>query len=276
LSTVNVDRAFKWSTNFNISANRNEILDLGNIKGDVPSGQASGHLQLSNSGILRVGQPLGVFYGLKTDGIFQNQEEVDASAQKTAKPGDRRYVDTNNDGSINAADRVILGYAQPKYSFGFTNNFSFKGFDLVVFFQGVQGNSILNLNRFELESMTGVSNQSAEVLNRWTSENPSNTIPRALSLGTPYQISDRQIEDGSYIRLKNIQLGYTFSGASLEKIKIRSARLYVSGQNLLTITDYTGFDPEVSRFGADAFSFGTDYGSYPTAKMWLAGATISF
>jgi TonB-linked SusC/RagA family outer membrane protein len=276
LSTVNVERALKWTTNFNISANRSEILNLGKITGDVPSGQASGHLQLSNSGILRVGQPLGVFFGLRTNGIFQNQAEIDASAQKTAKPGDRRYVDINNDGSINASDRAILGFAQPKFYMGFTNNFSYKGFDLMIFLQGVQGNSILNMNRFELESMTGVSNQSAVVLNRWTPEHPGNEIPRATSLGVPYQISDRQIEDGSHIRLKNIQLGYNFSGKFLENLKISSARIYVSGQNLVTFTKYTGYDPEVSRFGGDAYSFGTDYGSYPTAKMWLAGAMISF
>jgi TonB-dependent starch-binding outer membrane protein SusC len=276
LSTVNIDRAFKWNTNFNISTNRNEILDLGAVTGDVPSGQASGHLQLSNSGILRVGEPLGVFYGLETDGIFQNQAEIDASAQKTAKPGDRRYKDNNPDGVINAADRVILGYAQPKFSFGFTNNFSYKGFDLTVFFQGVQGNSIFNINKYELESMTGVSNQSTAVLDRWTPTNPSNTIPRATSTGAPYQVTDHQIEDGSYIRLKNIQLAYNFSGPVLEKLKIASARLYVSGQNIFTITDYSGFDPEVSRFGADAFSFGTDYGSYPVAKMYLVGCVLTF
>lgn len=276
LNTVNIDREFKWNTNFNISFNRNEILDLGNVKGDVPAGQASGHLQLSNSGILRVGEPLGVFYGLKTDGIFQNQAEIDASAQKTAKPGDRRYVDTNTDGVINAGDRVILGQAQPKYSFGFSNTFTFKGFDLVVFFQGVRGNSVFNINRFELESMTGVSNQSAAVLDRWTPENPSNTIPRATATGVPYQVTDRQIEDGSYIRLKNIQLGYTFSGDLLEKVKMSSARIYVSGQNLVTWTDYSGFDPEVSRFGGDAFSMGTDYGSYPVAKMMLVGLSLTF
>jgi TonB-dependent starch-binding outer membrane protein SusC len=182
----------------------------------------------------------------------------------------------NGDGAINASDRVVLGHAQPKFSFGFTNNFSFKGFDLSVFFQGVQGNSIFNVNRFELESMTGVSNQSTAVLDRWTPENPGNVIPRASAQGVPYQVTDRQIEDGSFIRLKNIQMGYTFSGEVLEKLRISNVRLYVSGQNLVTITDYSGFDPEVSRFGGDAFSFGTDYGSYPVAKMWLAGLNISF
>ncbi|HEY9045952.1 MAG TPA: TonB-dependent receptor [Ohtaekwangia sp.] len=276
VSTVNVDKAFRWTTNFNISANRNKILDLGSVTGDIPSGGASGHLQLSNSGILRVGQQIGVFYGLITDGIFQNQAEIDASAQKTAKPGERRFVDVVPDGVINASDRVILGHAQPNYIFGFTNNFSYKGFDLSIFFQGVQGNSIFNINRFELESLTGVSNQSTAVLDRWTPTNPSNTIPRATSVGYPYQVTSRQIEDGSYVRMRNIQLAYNFPSAWLERFKITNAKLYVSGQNLLTFTNYSGFDPEVSRYGQDNLSLGTDYGSYPTAKMYLVGLNLGF
>jgi len=233
-------------------------------------------LQLSNSGILRVGQQIGVFYGLITDGIFQNQAEIDASAQKTAKPGERRFVDVVPDGVINASDRVILGHAQPNYIFGFTNNFSYKGFDLSIFFQGVQGNSIFNINRFELESLTGVSNQSTAVLDRWTPTNPSNTIPRATSVGYPYQVTSRQIEDGSYVRMRNIQLAYNFPSAWLERFKITNAKLYVSGQNLLTFTNYSGFDPEVSRYGQDNLSLGTDYGSYPTAKMYLVGLNLGF
>lgn len=277
LNTVNIEKEFKWSTNFNISANRNKISDLGaNVKGDVPSGGASGHLQLANSGILRIGQPVGTFFGLVTDGIFQNQAEIDASVQKTAKPGDRRYKNVNPDNTINASDRAILGYAQPKYFFGFTNNFSYKGFELSVFFQGTHGNSIFNINRFEQESMTGVSNQSTVVLDRWTASNPSNTIPRANSVGQPYQVTSRQIEDGSYIRMKNVQLAYNLPYSVLERFSIASARIYVSGQNLFTITDYSGYDPEVSRFGQDNASFGTDYGSYPTAKMYLVGLNLSF
>ncbi|SKC43516.1 SusC/RagA family TonB-linked outer membrane protein [Ohtaekwangia koreensis] len=276
ISSVNVDKALRWTTNFNISANRNKILDLGNVKGDIPAGSASGHLQLANSGILRVGEPIGVFYGLETDGIFQNQAEIDASAQKTAKPGDRRYKDLTPDGAINSSDRTILGYAQPKYIFGFTNSFSYKGFNLSIFFVGSQGNSVYNINRYELESLTGISNQSAVALNRWTPENPSNEIPRATSTGNPYQVTSRQVEDGSYIRMRNIQLGYTFPSEWMERLRLASARIYISGQNLLTITDYSGYDPEVSRFGQDNLSQGIDYGSYPTAKMYLVGLNIGF
>lgn len=274
INTVNLTGAFQWNTSFNISYNKNEILDLGAVTGDIPSGGASGHLQLGNSGILRVGQPIGVFYGLVTDGIFQNAEEIAKSAQKNAKPGERRFKDITPDGVINSSDRVILGHAQPDYTFGFTNNFSFKGFDLSVFFQGVEGNSIFNLNRFEGESQTGVSNQLATVLDRWTPTNPSNTIPRASANGQPYQVTSRQIEDGSYIRLRNIQLAYNFSPALLKRAGLTSVKIYVSGQNLLTFTDYSGYDPEVSRFGQDNLSQGTDYGSYPAAKIFLVGLNI--
>ncbi|MBT1708455.1 TonB-dependent receptor [Fulvivirgaceae bacterium PWU5] len=275
LATINVEGAFTWTTNFNIAANRNKVLDLGNAK-DVPTGSASGHLQLANSGILRVGEPVGIFYGLIFDGIFQNAEEIAGSAQKNAKPGDRRYVDVKEDGAINSSDRVILGQAAPKFIFGFSNSFSYKGFDLNVFFQGVQGNSIYNINRYELESMTGISNQSAEVLNRWSPTNPSNTIPRAISATTSYQVTSRQIEDGSYIRLRNVQLAYNLPSTVLDRIKLTSAKIYISGQNLLTITDYSGYDPEVSRYGQETLSQGTDYGSYPSAKMYLIGVNIGF
>ncbi|RAJ11114.1 TonB-linked SusC/RagA family outer membrane protein [Chitinophaga skermanii] len=274
LNTTNVTGKFQWNTNFNIAFNRNEIMDLGNVKGDIPSGQASGHLQLGNSGILRVGSPIGVFFGYKTDGIFQNADEIKNSAQKNAKPGDRRFVDVTGDGVISTADRVILGKAQPDFTYGFTNNFSYKGFDLSVFFQGVQGNSIFNLNRFEQESMTGVANQSTAVLDRWTPTNPSKTIPRANSSGQPYQITDRQVEDGSYLRLRNIQLGYNLPEKWLKRVNMTSVKIYVSGQNLATWTKYSGFDPEVSRFGQDNLSMGTDYGSYPAAKIYLVGLNI--
>ncbi|RAW00880.1 SusC/RagA family TonB-linked outer membrane protein [Pseudochryseolinea flava] len=276
LNTVNFDGDFQWTSNFNFATNKNKILNLGQFTADIPAGGASGHLQLSNSGILRIGEQIGVFYGLESDGIFQTAEEVAASAQKNAKPGDRRYIDHNPDGVINASDRKILGYAQPKFTFGFNNTFTYKGFELTVFFQGVHGNSIFNLNRFELESMTGVSNQSRDVLDRWTKTNPSNTIPRAKSEGTPYQVTSRQIEDGSYIRMKNIQLAYNFPSAVLSRFKINTAKVYVSAQNQITITDYSGYDPEVSRYGQETLSQGTDYGSYPAAKSVMFGVNLGF
>jgi TonB-linked SusC/RagA family outer membrane protein len=276
LNTINfTGKDFEWSTSFNIAWNKNEILDLGNVKGDIPVGSASGHLQLANSGILRVGAPVGVFFGLITDGIFQNADEIAKSAQKNAKVGERRYKDVKADGVINSSDRVILGHAQPDYIYGFTNNFSYKGIDLAVFFQGVYGNSIFNINRFEQESMTGVSNQSAAVLDRWTPTNPSKTIPRAASVGQPYQVTSRQVEDGSYLRLRNIQLGYNLPEQWLKRAGLSAVRLYVSGENLWTKTDYSGYDPEVSRFNQETLSQGIDYGSYPANKAILIGLNIT-
>lgn len=275
INSVNfTGRDFEWSTSFNIAYNQNEILDLGGVKGDIPSGGASGHLQLANSGILRVGAPVGVFFGLVTDGIFQNADEIAKSSQKNAKPGERRYKDINSDGAINSSDRVILGHAQPDYTYGFTNNFSYKGIDLSVFFQGVEGNHIFNLNRFEQESMTGVANQSTAVLNRWSATNPSQTIPRAASVGQPYQVTSRQVEDGSYLRLRNIQLGYNFPATLLKRWGLSTVKVYVSGQNLWTRTDYSGYDPEVNRYGQETLSQGTDYGSYPASKIYLVGLNI--
>lgn len=273
INSTNLNGAFKWTTAFNIAANRNKVLSLGD-QTEFASGDASGHLQLPNSGLVRVGEQIGLFYGYQSSGIFQTQAEVDGSAQKTAKPGDRRYVDQNGDGAINASDRVILGYAQPKFYGGLTNTFSYKGVELSIFMQGTSGNSIFNINRFEQESLTGVSNQSAETLNRWTPTNPSNTIPRANAVGNAYVLSSRQIEDGSYLRVKNINLSYTLPASLVSKAKLYNVKVYVSAQNWITFTKYTGFDPEVNRFGQSTLSQGSDYGSYPGNKMILAGLNI--
>ncbi|RRB04685.1 TonB-dependent receptor [Larkinella rosea] len=273
INSTNLNGAFKWTTAFNIAANRNKVLNLGD-QTEFASGDASGHLQLPNSGLVRVGEQIGLFYGYQSSGIFQTQAEVDGSAQKTAKPGDRRYVDQNGDGAINASDRVILGYAQPKFYGGLTNTFSYKGVELSIFMQGTSGNSIFNINRFEQESLTGVSNQSAETLNRWTPTNPSNTIPRANAVGNAYVLSSRQIEDGSYLRVKNINLSYTLPSSLVSKAKLYNVKVYVSAQNWITFTKYTGFDPEVNRFGQSTLSQGSDYGSYPGNKMMLVGLNI--
>ena len=275
ITSKNFEGKFRWTTSFNIAFNRNEVLDLGGQK-EFIAGEASGHLQLPSSGIVRVGEPVGVFYGYIADGIFQDQGEVDKSAQKSAKPGDRRYVDQNSDGVINGSDRVILGQAQPKVFGGLTNTFNYKNFELSVFLQGVSGNSILNINRFELESLTGVSNQSRETLNRWTPTNHSNTIPRANAAGNPYAISSRQVENGSYLRVKNITFAYNLPSAVVRKIRAESIRLYVSAQNYITWTKYSGFDPEVSRFGQSTLSQGIDYGSYPGSKTIIGGISIAF
>nr|WP_157618632.1 SusC/RagA family TonB-linked outer membrane protein [Spirosoma spitsbergense] len=276
ISSRNIDKAFKWSTDFNLSANRNKVLDLGGSN-QIFAGQVANIGQNITSGIIRVGEPLGSFFGYVTDGLYQTTDELTAVADPQArKPGDRRYADLNGDKKIDDNDRTIIGRTQPKLIGGLNNTFSYKGVELTVFFQGVSGNQILNANRFELEYLNGLSNQDRDVLNRWTPTNTSTDIPRASTTRPANRISTRQIEDGSYLRLKNIQLAYNLPQSVLKTLKIQSFRVYASAQNYLTFTKYSGYDPEVNRFGQDSRSQGFDYGSYPTAKTILFGLNVGF
>jgi TonB-linked SusC/RagA family outer membrane protein len=273
VNSQNLTGNLTWSTGFNIAYNKNTVLDIGEAS-QIFAGQNANIGQNISTTIIKVGQPLGSFYGYVTNGLFQTGDNIAASAQPTAKPGDRKYKDLNGDNKIDDNDRAILGYAQPKYIGGITNNVSFKGVDLSFFFQGVSGNSILNANRFELEYLSGSTNQSRDVLNRWTPTNTNTDIPRASVNRPANRISSRQIENGSYLRLKNLQIGYNFSKVLLSKINIRTLKVYISGENLITWTKYSGYDPEVSRFGQDNLSQGFDYGSYPAAKIFLAGISL--
>lgn len=283
INTINLDkggRGFGWTTEFNIAFNQNKILTLDG-RPEFTTGDGSGHLQVSNTVLLKVGQPLGNFYGRVVEGIFQNQAEIDASAQKTARPGDFRFADLNSDGAINDLDRTVIGNGIPKFFGGLNNTFTYRGFDLNIFLQGSYGNSILNFGRFDLYNLNGNNNQSADVLNRWTPANPGNEIPRATSTGGQRILSTFHIEDGSYLRAKNISLGYTLPSVGsvangLKRLSVRSLRIYASAQNYLTVTRYSGYDPEVSRFGTSAISQGMDYGGYPAAKTLLLGLNLTF
>ncbi len=205
------------------------------------------------------------------------KEELTALTDPQAvKPGDRRYADLNGDKKIDDNDRTIIGRAQPKLVGGLNNTFAYKGLELTVFFQGVYGNSILNGNRFELEYLNATTNQDRDVLNRWTPTNTNTDIPRASTTRPANRISTRQIEDGSYLRLKNIQLAYSLPQSLLRTMKIQSLRVYASAQNYLTFTNYSGYDPEVNRFGQDSRSQGFDYASYPAAKTILFGLNVGF
>lgn len=275
INTRNLEGAFSWNTAFNFSANKNTVLDIGGAA-QILSGQTANIGQNVNSGIIKVGEPLGVFYGYVTDGLFQQEDDIAGSAQPTAKPGDRKYKDLNKDNKIDDNDRKIIGRAQPKWFGGLTNSFSYGGFDLSIFFQGVYGNNILNANRFELEYESGTTNQDRDMLDRWTPEHTDTDIPRASVNRPANRISTRQVEDASYLRLKNIRLAYNFSSQLLTKWKIKSLQVYASAQNLVTWTDYSGYDPEVNRFGQDNLSQGFDYGSYPSAKTYLFGLNVTF
>ena len=275
LSTKNIIKNdFKWSSDAVFSYNKNNVES---INSDTPIITASGGFN-SAIGLIKAGYPVNVFYGYITDGIFQNQAEVDShavqmpgsnSATSTA-PGDIRFKDLNNDGVINDKDRTVIGNPNPKFTFSFNNTFSYKNFDLTIFLQGSYGNDIFNANRMYTEAMSIIQNQSTAVLGRWTGEGTSNNIPRAI-YGDPNQnsrVSDRYIEDGSYLKIKNINLSYTLPKDVFGQ-NFNSVKIFVSAQNLVTWTKYSGFDPEVPVNGIDN-------GTYPITRTVSLGLNIGF
>ncbi|MBK7215410.1 MAG: SusC/RagA family TonB-linked outer membrane protein [Bacteroidales bacterium] len=273
LNTVNTVEKFKWNTAGNISFNRNKILNLnGN---DLFVNNDTYKLKIGNWAVIREGEEMGSFFGLTSDGIWQ-KDEAEEAAIYGREPGDFKYVDKNNDGKINTEDCSIIGHALPDFTWGLTNNFSYGPLSLDIFIQGSQGNQLLNSNRFELESGNGLSNASVDLLNRWTEENPSNVYPRANRNADYLRMSDRYLEDGSYVRVKTITLSYDLPVRVMDFLKINKVKVYATGQNLFTITKYTGFDPEVGSFGMDNTRTGYDFGSYPSVKTLIVGASINF
>ena len=273
LNTVNCVGEFKWNTTANISFNKNKILDLNGV--DMFINNDTYKLKIGNWAVIREGEEMGSFWGLVSDGIWQTSE-ADKAAIYGAQPGDFKYVDKNNDGKINNDDCAIIGHALPNFTWGLSNSISFKNFSLDVFLQGSQGNQILNSNRFELESGNGLSNASAKLLERWTPENQSTLYPRANRNADYLHMSTRYLEDGSYIRLKTITLAYDLPQKMMKSLKITKVKVYVTAQNPVTITKYSGFDPEVGSFGMDNTRMGYDYGSYPSVRTVIVGASINF
>jgi TonB-linked SusC/RagA family outer membrane protein len=271
LTSRNINKeSFTWTTNFNIAFIRNKVLSLYEDNA-FPTGFASW---------VAVGSPLGSFYGYQVDGIFQSQDEIAAGPTHSSatRPGDIRFKDLDSDGRITGADQSIIGSAQPDFYGGITNNLTFKGFDLSFFFQFVSGNEIYNNTRAFAEGMNGQFGQLATVRNRWTPENTNTTMPRAIA-GDPNnnrRVSDRWLEDGSFIRLKNASLGYNVPTTLLEKVRVRALRVYVASQNLLTFTNYSGLDPEINTFSGSNTSLGTDFLVFPQARTITFGANLGF
>ena len=280
-----------WSATLVLGTFKNEVKSLGGatyISGFGFEGEDLNRCQ--------IGQPAFFFYGWDFDGIFQSSEEVASymgGTQKTlyaSQPGDFRIKDTNGDGKITVDDRTNIGNPFPKAILGLDLNASYKGFDLDLFISGVYGNKLYNTNIYDLQGMPRLFNAGVEVLDRWTPENHSNTIPRAGDVSVNIEASDRFVEDGSYTKLKNITLGYNIPG-TLTKNKLTKFRIYVSAQNMICITKYSGLDPEVGRYTAsgtalgqigapqtttDNYRNGIDVGNYPIPKSIIGGFQITF
>lgn len=265
---------FKWNTQVNWSKNKNKVLE---IPGYTPSiqGELSGHLKVNGSW-LEPGLPVGVWNMLKYDGVFQDQAQLDAGprSSNTDVLGDARFIDKNGDGKINYTDdRMIVGDPNPDFIFGWSNNFSYKNFDLSVYLQGSYGNDIINVQRAETNISGPWGNQRREILNRWTPTNTNTNVPRAQVTVDPLLLqSSWLIEDGSYARVKAITLGYTFNKLPF----VRSLRVYATGNNLFTFTNYSGFDPEVNAKGNSNLQLGVDYNAYPSAKSFIFGVNVGF
>ena len=275
ITSRNLRGRLNWTTNFNISANRNKVLQLGPNGAPIISDGGVASLFIT-----QIGSPIGSYYGYVNGGVFKDQKEIDNYPHyATAKPGDRRFIDVNGDKKIDANDRTQIGSYFPNFIAGFTNEFSFKGFDLSVSLQAVQGNEILNLQRRYLFNLEGNANQYSEALTYWKSPTDpgDGNVMRAnrVSNANSAQISSFHVEDGSFLRIRSLVLGYTFNSKVFHN-KIKSLRLYASAQNLYTWTKYLGYNPEVNARPDNALSQGEDYGSYPLARTIIGGLNLSF
>ena len=265
-----------FSLNGNFTYLQNEITFIDPDNKYIGGG--AGFQSMGDVTRLQVGQSYNAFYGYQTAGIFQNWDEINNNKnpggtliQTTASPGDFRWADINGDGSITEDDKTFLGTSLPKYTFGFTVNLDYKGFDFLLFGQGAAGNKIFQgLRRLDI----GNSNYPTIAMSRWTGEGTSNSYPRLVSSdpnGNFGNMSDFYLEDGDYLRLKIVQLGYTLPNSLFKKIGVSRLRVYVTGENLVTLTNYTGYDPEVG-----GGVYGIDKGQYPQARAFIGGVQVQF
>lgn len=261
INSKNFVGKFKWDTDFNISFNRNKVTKL-NLQKIYYYGQTS---ESTNEKVVRMteGKPLGMFWGFISDGV-------------DPQTGDIIYRDIDKNGRITSSDKTYIGDPNPDFTFGMTNNFSYKGIGLNIFLTGSVGNDIYNASRIETEGMYSSRNQSTEVLNRWKKPGDITNVPRALISTENVKASSRWVEDGSYLRVKNITLSYEFPTRTLKKIFLNRLQVYASAQNLITFTKYKGFDPEVNQFGNSATVQGIDWGTYPQVKTFVFGLNVEF
>ena len=286
LTTKNFTGDFQWNTDFNISFNRNKVLELPDGK-DILYNNAPGHWpSFANARIMRVGEALGSFWGYTYDGVYQTGDTFIPGAGFEQVAGGEKYRDINGkdasgiltgnpDNALNTSDLSVIGNPNPDFIFGFNNEFKYKDFDLVVFINGSQGNDIYSYQFQELDNLGAYGyNATKAVLNRWSPTNTNTDVPMKMT-NRSLKPSSRWIMDGSYIRIRNIMLGYTLPQNVTRKLSIQKLRLYISAQNYFTFTKYKGYDPEVN-YRASNTTLGTDYASYPMAKSLTAGLNITF
>jgi len=283
---------FTYNITGNIGFTRNEVVKLATPSSTLTAGQIADY----GDNITRTeeGHPIQSFYGYVVDGIFQSEDEVfsspsqnlpddlaDYDPSKYTGPGDIRFKDLNNDGLINADDQQYLGSYLPDFNYGLNFSANYKNFDLTLFVQGVQGSEIYNLTKFYTQATPRLFGAGVEVLDGWTPGHTNTDIPRMIDVdpNRNARVSDRFIEDGSYLRIKNLSLGYNFSENALQSFtngKMRKLRIYVSSQNLLTLTGYSGYDPEVGSWNNNLLTGGIDYGQFPSARTFMAGLQLGF
>ena len=265
---------FSWSSNAVVGTYKNKIASMG-LSATIDNGFSR---ITGGSKRIEEGFPVDYFYGFVTEGIFQSYDEIRNHAVQTAgtdpttstAPGDIKFKDLNADGIINDKDRTNIGNFNPTFTYGLTQSINYKNIELTLFIQGSQGNKVLNFTRWYTEGGVSNGNYSREVLGRWTGQGTSNEMPRMI-MNDPNgnnRVSDRFVEDGSYLRVKNVRVAYSAPAKWVSKMGVKKAQLYVSAQNLLTFTNYTGMDPEVGG--------GVDIGFYPQSRTFIAGATIDF
>jgi TonB-linked SusC/RagA family outer membrane protein len=272
LNTYNITgKNFTWSSNINLATLNNEVTDLGGIP-EILSGNFSA--ASTEVGIIRPGDPLRSFYGFEVTGVWQEGDDL-SQISNNVSPGDFKFRDVNNDGTINGADRVILGNSFPEITWGFTNSFTYKNWDLNILFTGVEGVDMINGNLLEQyypRSGVRVNRFREPFLNRWTPDNPTNDQPSYVGLSQQGQaVNSKTVVDASYVKLQSIRLGYTFPSKFL-KGAFRSLEVYATGLNLITFSDYLGFDPALNPNGSANFRI--DWNGYPSATTFLLGFNI--
>ena len=278
--------SLKWTSSFNISFNKNKVTALSNGQESRMAGIR--YPSIPDLYICKVGHPLSEMYGYVYDGVYQYSDFDEVSPgvfrlkdgipdntndRANIRPGDPKLRDINGDGKITTEDRTIIGHGLPIHTGGFINNFEWKGFDLSIFLQWSYGNDVINYNRVLLESLQGRHlNQLASAADHWRPDTPTDYL-WAPNRGLNNLHTSREVEDASFLRLKNIQLGYTLPAKWLRGTRLSAVRLYLAAQNLATWTRYTGYDPEVSTRNS-AMTRGFDYSAYPKAQSFTFGVKI--